>query len=171
MNKFREFLKGGDLRSIGKANEVSTMIEDQQDFDRLMECLKDSDRKIRMRAADAIEKITLKKPEYLQPHKKFFIHLAKTVSEKEMKWHLAQLFARLEFSPSEKSAIRKLLYQWAADENESKIVRVFSIQTLSEIPGNSAADRKRFMELLDKIEQENIPSLKARIKKIRLIYN
>lgn len=85
MNKFREFLKGGDLRSIGKANEVSTMIEDQQDFDRLMECLKDSERKIRMRAADAIEKITLKKPEYLQPHKKFFIHLAKTVSEKEMK--------------------------------------------------------------------------------------
>jgi hypothetical protein len=81
------------------------------------------------------------------------------------------LFARLEFSPSEKSAIRKLLYQWAADENESRIVRVFSIQTLSEIPGNSAADRKRFMELLDKIEQENIPSLKARIKKIRLIYN
>lgn len=57
MNKFQNLLEGGDLRSIGKANEIVDMIHNQADFDELFENLMATDRKIVMRAADAMEKI------------------------------------------------------------------------------------------------------------------
>lgn len=57
--RFEEILKGGDLRSIGKTNEVVGMVNNQKSFDELYQLLFHPDRKIVMRAADAIEKITL----------------------------------------------------------------------------------------------------------------
>jgi len=70
VSKFQDKLKGADLRSIGKANEVATMVHTQKDFDQLFSGLNHSDRKVVMRTADAIEKITGKKSGFLTPHKK-----------------------------------------------------------------------------------------------------
>lgn len=85
MNKFQNLLEGGDLRSIGKANEIVDMIHNQADFDELFENLMATDRKIVMRAADAMEKITLRTPEYLLPHKKTLLQLCQTAKDIELK--------------------------------------------------------------------------------------
>lgn len=69
MNRFIEFLKGGDLRSIGGANEVVKMVTNQTIFDALFEKVHHNDRKVVMRAMDAIEKITLNAPHFLHAHK------------------------------------------------------------------------------------------------------
>jgi hypothetical protein len=44
-----------------------------------------------MRAADAIEKITLQHPEYLVKYKDDLLELCYVAKHKELKWHLALL--------------------------------------------------------------------------------
>ena len=63
---YDDLLKGGDLRSIGQSNKVISSINNQQNFDELFEYLFHNDRKVVMRTADAIEKITGNNPDYLE---------------------------------------------------------------------------------------------------------
>ena len=65
MTDFKKILSGGNLRSIGKSNTVILKINSQNDFDELFKYLFPENRLIVMRAADAIEKITLNNPQYL----------------------------------------------------------------------------------------------------------
>jgi hypothetical protein len=58
MKRFEKILKEGDLRTVGKVKEVIAEIKDQQAFDQLFKGLYSDDRKVIMRTADAIEKIT-----------------------------------------------------------------------------------------------------------------
>ena len=167
MNKLLDQLKGGDLRSIGKANEIIDQVITQSDFDDLVEGLEFPDRKVVMRVVDAMEKITLdKRVDFLQKHKVKLIHLSKEAKDKELKWHLALLLPRLKLSKREVEMMRDLLTKWAKDKTESKIVRVNSIQGLSELVKQRQNMVKDFESLLFEIEKENIASLKARIKKI-----
>ena len=63
-------LAGGDRRSIGRVSEVvEEVLAEPALFDQLFAGMFSPDPVIRMRAADAIEKITTRHPEYLQPYK------------------------------------------------------------------------------------------------------
>jgi hypothetical protein len=59
-------LAGGDRRSIGKVEVVTDVLNDPALFDALFDGMLCDDPITRMRAADAIEKITAERPEYLQ---------------------------------------------------------------------------------------------------------
>jgi len=69
MQNFDDILKGGDLRSIGQSNNVVSLIHNQESFDKLFQQLFHNDRKVVMRTADAIEKMTLNNRDYLKRHK------------------------------------------------------------------------------------------------------
>ena len=63
-------LRGGDRRSIGKSSQVvASVLADPNRFKEVFEGMLHADPVIRMRAADAVEKITAKHPEYLHPYK------------------------------------------------------------------------------------------------------
>ena len=77
---------------------------------------------IRMRAADALEKITADFPEYLQPFKSRLIRLTGETTQQEVKWHLAQILPRLELESDEKKEIVKKLFLYLkASKNKSAI--------------------------------------------------
>jgi len=75
MSEFGKILSGGDLRLIGENISVILKVHTQNDFDELIKCLFHKDRLIVMRAADAIEKITISKTVFLTKHKKEIIGL------------------------------------------------------------------------------------------------
>ena len=69
-------LKGGDRRSIAKANQIGKLIlSEPKRFAELLNCLWDEDPIVRMRAADAAEKVTLARPEFLKPYKQELLRL------------------------------------------------------------------------------------------------
>ena len=98
MKNIADMLKGGDLRSVGQANKVISLIDDQESFDKLFQQLFNADRKIVMRAADAIEKITLKNAGFLKHHKASILKLMETAKHIELKWHLALIVSRLQLT-------------------------------------------------------------------------
>jgi hypothetical protein len=165
-------LKGGDLRSIGNANAILPEITNQQKFDELFSGLFNADRLVVMRSADAIEKITISHPEYLKSHKKELLELLYTATHIELKWHLAQLMPRLmqqiNISEDKMGKVWDKLSQQALDKTErSRIVRVLSLQALFDIQKQYPELKKDFIDTMEKMDRENIPSIKARIRILR----
>jgi hypothetical protein len=162
-----EYLQGGDLRSVAGVDALIHLIKDQGDFDQLFEYLYKEDRLIVMRAVDAIEKISKNRPEYLEGYTKDLIKLLDGAQEKELKWHLAQLITRVSLDPDQLRHVWLILTQWLIDAKESKIVRVNSLQALSELSRQNIRLEKFLAHIIPVLEKEHIPSLNARIRKLR----
>lgn len=93
-----KYLKGGDLRSVGSVADLILRITCQADFDKLFSLLYWDNRLIVMRAMDALEKITIVHPKYLDGHTKELMQFLITAKNKEFKWHLALLITRISLS-------------------------------------------------------------------------
>lgn len=168
MANYEDALKGGDLRSIGKSNQIAGNVHDQRSFDSLFDLLFHPDRKVAMRAADAIEKFTIANTEYLQQHKKNLLDLFDDDNEIEMKWHLAQIVPRLDLTKKERLKVWNILSAWAEDKNESRIVRSNAIQSLHALLPYLEENNQQFMKMISSVYQENIPSINARIRKLNI---
>ena len=167
MKDFEKILSGGDLRSIGKSNSVVSEIRNQKDFDQLFDYIFHSDRIVVMRVADAIEKVTIENPNYLKKHKKNIFELCDIANNKELKWHLALLIPRLTLDSDEFGKAWETLTIWAKDKTNSNIVRVNSVQALFELVKQQNELDKDFELTITELEKENIPSIKARIRKLK----
>ena len=167
MKNIADMLKGGDLRSIGQANKVISLIDDQESFDKLFQQLFNADRKIVMRAADVIEKITLKNAVFLKHHKASILNMIETAKHIELKWHLALIVSRLQLTKKEFSKVWQILTNGTNDKKESRIVRVNSLQGLYDL-FLTKKDLKQDLKLtISQIEKENIPLINARIRSIK----
>ncbi|MBL7831676.1 MAG: hypothetical protein JNK41_11655 [Saprospiraceae bacterium] len=167
MTDFEKILSGGDLRSIGKSNSLILKIQTQKDFDELFQCLFHEDRLVVMRAADTVEKIAINNTQFLKKHKEAIIKLCNVARDKELKWHLALLIPRLQLDKSEFGKAWNTLTIWAKDRSNSRIVRVNSIQGLSDMKQQEKELEKDFSLTLSEIEKENIPSINARIRQLK----
>jgi hypothetical protein len=56
---------------------------------------------LRMRAADAVEKISSQEPRLLKPFKSELLGLLVETDQKELRWHLAQMIPRLPLTKKE----------------------------------------------------------------------
>ena len=166
MKNILALLSGGDLRSIGESESLMQMIKSQEDFDELFDYLFYKDRLVVMRAADVIEKITVKDRRYLLKHSREIIQLAKKENEKELKWHLALLIPRLELTKNELLEAWEILSSWVCNKEESRIVRVNALQGLHDLCKKNIQLQRSFQFLVTQVEKENIPSINARIKKL-----
>lgn len=125
-----EKLKGGDLRSIGKANEVVQKVENNPVlFGSVFDGLFYADPVVRMRSADVIEKVTQSKPELLSGYESKVISILATTDQQEVCWHMAQIAPRLTCSGSEEEQIIVLLKRYLS--HKSKIVQVSAMESLA----------------------------------------
>ena len=166
MNHLEKLLSGGDFRTIGNSNTVVKLIRNENDFDELFTLLFHKDRLGVMRTADAIEKITVNFPQYLNKHKTEIFHLSETVKNKELQWHLALLLSRIDLGKDEFIGAWKILMHWAKDKTNSRIVRVNSMQALFELSKQNKKFTNDFQQLISELQKENIPSINARIRKL-----
>lgn len=167
MIEFERLLSGHDLRSFAKCRDVISKVCTQADFNELFNFLFHKDRVIVLHAADAIEKITIDIPGYLQNHKRKILSLLETAQNKELQWHLAVLAPRLLLDNREFRHVWQILINWVHDKTKSRLVRVGAVQGLFEM----AKVKKRLLKDINntfmEIEKEKIPSINARIRNIR----
>ena len=159
-------LKGGDLRSKGKSEEVVDDILKQPFlFGEVFNGMLNDDPVVRMRAADAIEKVSRMHPEYLKGYKKRLIQEVSKIDQQEVRWHVAQMFSCLELNKTEKELIVNQLFSWL-EESNSNIVRVNSMQALSDLAEENSELRSLVLEKLQEIIQIGSPSMVSRGKKL-----
>ena len=86
-------LRGGDRRSIGNVNAVVAAVKKKPGlFKDLVNGLFDSDPLVRMRAVDAMEKISGDEPRLLQPFKTKLIGLAQQTRQQELESFMRRIF-------------------------------------------------------------------------------
>jgi hypothetical protein len=155
-------LKGGDLRSIGRADEVVKQIgNDQRIFDEVFQGIFDDDPIIRMRSADVVEKVSQKYPFLLKKHKTNILNHLDNFKQQEVKWHIGLMISRLEFTKTESEKVFAVLSNWIVSD-KSKIVRVNTMQALADISIKNFNLKKKTITLIKKQIGTRIPSLMSR---------
>jgi len=161
----RQKLSGGDRRSIGKSEEVvSEVLADARLFGALFDCMLADDPLVRMRAADAVEKITLLRPDFLKPFKSKLITRVAKIDQQEVRWHVAQLVSRLELSRSERKTVHDFLQEYLNDK--SSIVRTFAMQALADLATQDAGLKRGIVKQLERLTKEGTPAMQSRGKKL-----
>jgi HEAT repeat protein len=160
-------LQGGDQRTIGRSDQVAAIVsKDPGLFPKLIAGLWSEDPVVRMRAADAAEKVTRRNPEFLRPYKKELLGLMAEAKEQELRWHLAVLVPRLPLSPRERKLATSLLNGYL--EDRSSIVRTFALQGLADLAQDDPGIRPGVIEVLGQATRNGTPAMKARSRKLLL---
>lgn len=158
-------LEGGDRRSIGRSEEVvADVLKNPGLFGILAAGLSADGAILRMRAADAMEKISLIHPEYLRPHKRLLIELAAQSDQKEVRWHLAQMLPRLKLDRAEKQQVVGILLTYFGDS--SSIVKTLAMQALADIARQTPELRQPVLRHLKELTRIGTPAMKARGRKL-----
>ena len=165
MEEMIDKLKGGDLRSIGRANEVvEDVLRNPDLFDDLFKGIVNQDPVVRMRAADAVEKITKRHPEYLSDHKTVLLRQAAGLKQQEVRWHIAQLIPRLILDENERKAAVEILFEYL--EDQSRIVQTNTIQALVDLAKGDALLLPRVKEAVNRLSRTGSAAVKNRADKL-----
>lgn len=160
-------LKGGDRRSIGRSNQVVAIIRRQPTlFPVLIEGMHHADELVRMRAADAVEKLTVTNPEWLQPFKAQLINLAARATQQELQWHLTQVLPRLELSRKDRVIVVEVFRRYLQDK--SRIVKTFAMQGLTDLAKQDPRLTNSIRPLISSLTRTGSPSMKSRGRKLLL---
>ncbi len=163
--RFSLMLEGGDRRSIGHSNQVAARILKQpESFPELIECLWSDDPLVRMRAADAAEKVSAQRPDLLKPFKRELLGLADETTEAELRWHLALMMPRLPLTRLERERAIAKLRDFLDDR--SSIVKTFAIQGLVELARGDPNLQSEMVDLLGQFCRIGTRAMKARSRKL-----
>jgi hypothetical protein len=160
-------LAGGDRRTIGRSDEVAAMVSrDPGLFPQLIAGLWSGDPLVRMRAADATEKLTRANHEFLQPYKKELLGLMAETKQQELRWHLAAMIPRLPLQARERQRAASLMEGYL--EDRSSIVKTSALQGLADLAQHDASLQPKVIELLRESIRNGTPAMKARSRKLLL---
>lgn len=158
-------LSGGDRRSIGRSNYVVKLVLGvPRRFAELVECLWSDDRIVRMRAADAAEKVSVVQPELLKPYKTELLGLLAEAEQIELRWHLAQMIPRLSLTRTESVRAAETLQLYL--EDRSSIVRTFALQALADLSRSDAELKPMVSEILGQSIVRGTAAMRARARKL-----
>jgi hypothetical protein len=158
-------LRGGDRRSIGQVGEVVGAVQKKPDLFRdLVTGLFEADPVVRMRAADAMEKISRENPELLQPFKARLIGLAQQTKQQELRWHIAQMIPRIKLTSAETAKVAEIFFDYLKDK--SKIVVTFAMQALSDLAIRKTRVPARVIGAIEELTRSGSPAIKARGNKL-----
>lgn len=131
-NKLLEKLTGGDRRSIGRAEAVAGLVLRRPAlFAELIHGLHAADPLVRLRAADAAEKVSVQQPDLLRPFKAQLLSLLDEAEQQELRWHLAQMVPRLSLNKKERFRAASAFGHHL--EDRSSIVKTCALQGLADL--------------------------------------
>lgn len=133
VSQFKDILAEGDMRTTGRSHEAVKIVMDKPDlFGELFACLYDEHAGVRMRAADALEKISYRSPYLLLPFKDELLSKVTTIKQQEVQWHVAQMISYLKLKDKEARQAFQALSDYF-ENSASGIVRAMSLQTMSDL--------------------------------------
>lgn len=170
MHPILKMLEGGDRRSIGRSNEVVDLVLAHPElFAVLISGIALDDPLLRMRCADAAEKVSARHPEYLRPHKRLFVEDYSRIKQVEVRWHIAAILARLPLTAMEQQRVVETLLSYTNDR--SSIVKTVAMQALADI---ALHDEELVPDVRKHIEELCIigtPAMKARGRKLLAVFD
>lgn len=135
-------------------------------FPALIDGMHHNDELVRMRAADAVEKLTLTNPQLIRPFKRRLISLARRVEQQKLRWHLAQMLPRLELSRQDRRVVASILRGYLKDH--SRIVKTFAMQGLADLAEQDCRLLAQVRRVISTLVRTGSPAMKSRGRKLLL---
>jgi hypothetical protein len=165
MHTLLKKLSGGDRRSIGRSNEVvAHVLAHPAYFRHVFDGLVTNDPIVRMRAADAMEKITAQRPDLLRPYKRKLLAIAGSTDQQEIRWHAALIIPRLQLTTKERAAALDILFDYLRDK--SSIVKTFAMQAIWDLADADAKLKAQITPLVEELTQIGTAAMRARGRKL-----
>jgi hypothetical protein len=149
---------------LGVADVVRAARTNPSRIGALVASLSDPDPMVRMRCADALEKLTIGDAAPLQAHRAALLRLAGTATQQELRWHLCQILPRLRLTATQRARAAALAQAWLSDP--SRIVRTLALQALADLAGQDARLRPMALEAVREAAATGTPAMQARARKI-----
>jgi len=158
-------LEGGDRRSIGRSElVVAEVLANPALFDVLFSGLRSPDPVVRIRAADAVEKVTATRPDLLPPYKRDLLGPLAESADKEIRWHVAQMLPRVRWSGREHRLVYEILRTYLRDS--SSIVKTCALQALVELTAQAPGLRPPVLRQVRRSTTIGTPAMRARGRKL-----
>lgn len=160
-------LRGGDLRSIGRvAGVVALAGDDPTAFDALCAAMFGDEPVVQMRAADAVEKISRKRPHLLQPHKAVLLGELPPGLRQEVYWHIPLLLPRLSLTDAERERAWDQIVDILHRGSRSRILVVNCLQGLVNLSLQTGWRREEAAAIVREAMAESSPAIRARGRKL-----
>lgn len=165
-HKVADELGGGDLRSIGRADQVARRAASRPALLRqLVDGMTHADPIVRARCADAAEKATRSRPALLARHKAQLLRLSQSARQQEVRWHVAQMLPRLRLTTSQARSVLRTLGR-RLGHDRSTIVRVFSLQAMADVAMRHAGFRQAVVRRVRHAAAGDRPALISRATRL-----
>lgn len=163
--QIRSLLRAGDRRTIGRVAEVVELVlQTPKLIPVLVNCAFDADEGTRMRALDALEKLSRDRAVDLQRYSSVLLGLFEENEQQELRWHLAVILPRLRLNVTERRRTIQVLEQCLSAK--SSIVRTFALQGLADMTAQEPGLEPFVLDLLRSSERVGTPAMKARSRKL-----
>jgi hypothetical protein len=157
MEKFAEILAvGGKTNSLGRSAEVlEAVLADPGLLADLYGCLFADDAWVRMRAADCLEKVCREHPEWVGPFIDRIFDDLSASAQPSIQWHLAQIFAEVTLTESQKARAIDWLKKTLAASKVDWIVSVNAMKTLLSFYRSGAVSTSEITPLFEQQQQHS----------------
>jgi hypothetical protein len=165
MHPILKKLSGGNRGSLGRSNEiVARVLARPAYFRHVFEGIASDDAIVRMRAADAVEKITAQRPELLQPFKKKLLAIAGSSDQQEVRWHAALMVPRLALTRKERAVALDILFDYLRDK--SSIVKTFAMQAIWDLAATDSKLKTQIIPMIEELTLVGTAAMRARGRKL-----
>jgi hypothetical protein len=159
---------GGKSNSLGRVDEVIALVEaDPSRVEELYGCLFDNDAWTRMRAADALEKICRRHPDWLLPFVDRFPRELGTSDQPSIQWHLAQIYGQVELTSGQRSSAIAWLCRLLSNREADWIVAAQAMNTLSKFTRDGFFPWSELVPLLQIQKMHRSAAVVKRANKLR----
>lgn len=157
-------LAEGDMRTTGRAEEVVQIVLRQpQRLAELIQCLRYSHPGVRMRAADALEKVSAQHADWLYPYKEVLMGIAEQTGQHEVMWHMAQILPRLIATPDTERLLM-ILDRYAS--SKSSIVQACTVEAYWQIVLLEPSRKPVMIDKIQGLVAGGSPAARARARKL-----
>ena len=164
---FETMLTGGHHNSLGRTEEVATLvITDPDRLEELYGCYESDDEVVRLRTSSALKRVQAANPRLLLPYYDRLIDEIGNLNQASAQWTLAILFkvGRDNLTNSQIDRARALM-QRNLQENPDWIVLNMTMETLTEWSAHDQGLRGWLIPELQRISNDRRKSVKARATK------
>ena len=110
---------------------VRRILKNPEELTLLLDCLDEEGDAMHMRCCDAMEKISRQHPEWFNKSKRHLLFVSQSASQKEVRWHLAQIIPRLALTAQQRLHAYQTFQSYLDDK--SSIVKTFAMQALTDL--------------------------------------
>ncbi len=140
---------GGHANSLGRVNDViNYVIANKSRLAELYDCMHHDDAWVRIRAADAFEKICRLHPEWLVPYIEQCINELSVTKQPSIQWHLAQIYRQVELTATQRRSVVKWLKHLLSSAEVDWIVAANAMDTLAKFASDGDISATEFRKLI-----------------------